>query len=85
MNRFQYSVLLAAAEEGGFVVTCSDLPQPITRGEDAQDALEQVADAMDEVFATYMIEGIYFPEPGKAKRRLARLFSHPKGAGDAYT
>ena len=69
MNRFQYPVVLAAAEEGGFVVTCCDLPQLITQGESEPDALEQAADAMDEVFATCMIEGIGFPEPSKAKRR----------------
>jgi antitoxin HicB len=69
MNRFQYPVLLAPAEESGFVVTCRDLPQLITQGETEQDALEQAADAMDEVFATYMVEGIDFPEPSKAKRR----------------
>jgi antitoxin HicB len=69
MKRFQYSVLLTAAEEGGYVVTCRDLPQLVTQGEDMQDALAQAADAMDEVFATYMIEGIDFPEPSKAKRR----------------
>ena len=69
MTRFQYPVLLTAAEEGGYVVTCRDLPQLITQGEDEQDALEQAADAMDEVFATYMIEGIDFPTPSKARRR----------------
>lgn len=69
MNRFQYPVRLAAAEEGGYVVTCRDLPQLITQGEDEQDALHQASDAMDEVFAAYMIEGIDFPEPSKAKRR----------------
>lgn len=69
MNRFQYPVMLAAAEEGGYVVTCRDLPQLITQGEDEQDALHQASDAMDEVFAAYMIEGIEFPEPSKAKRR----------------
>lgn len=69
MNRFQYPVLLTPAEEGGYVVTCRDLPQLITQGDDEQDALVQAADAMDEVFATYMIEGIAFPEPSKAKRR----------------
>lgn len=69
MNRFQYPVLLTAAEEGGYVVTCRDLPQLITQGDTEQDALEQAADAMDEVFATYMLEGIEFPEPSKAKRR----------------
>ncbi|OFZ68493.1 MAG: hypothetical protein A2Z01_06945 [Betaproteobacteria bacterium RBG_16_58_11] len=69
MNRFQYPVMLIASGEGGYVVTCRDLPQLITQGEDKQDALDQASDAMDEVFATYMIEGIDFPEPSKAKRR----------------
>ncbi len=69
MNRFQYPVLLTPAEEGGFVVTCRDLPQLVTQGESVQDALEQAADAMDEVFATYLIDGIDFPAPSKARRR----------------
>ncbi|MDP1527581.1 MAG: hypothetical protein Q8M20_17390 [Rhodocyclaceae bacterium] len=69
MNRFQYPVLLTAAPDGGYIVTCRDLPQLITQGEDEADALEQAVDAMDEVFATYMIEGLSFPNPSKAKRR----------------
>lgn len=69
MNRFQYPVLLSDAEEGGYVVTCRDLPQLVTQGESEQDALEQASDAMDEVFAAYLIEGIEFPEPSKARRR----------------
>ena len=68
MKRFQYAVLLTSAEVGGYVVTCRDLSQLITQGEDKQDALEQAADAMQEVFATYMIDGIDFPTPTKAKR-----------------
>ncbi len=51
MNRVQYPVLLTPAEEGGYVVTCRDLPELVTRT--VEDALEQAADAMDEVFATY--------------------------------
>ena len=69
MNRFEFPVLLTPAEEGGFVVTCRDLPQLVTQGEDERDALAQAADAMDEVFATYMIEGLDFPSPGKPRRR----------------
>lgn len=69
MMPFQYPVLLAEAAEGGYVVTCRDLPQLTTQGEDSQDALEQAADAMDEVFATYMVEGIDFPVPSKVRRR----------------
>src|SRR5271166_1147064 len=69
MNSFQYPVLLSEAEEGGYVVTCRDLPQLVTQGEDKKDALGQASDAMDEVFATYLLEGIDFPEPSKARRR----------------
>ena len=68
MERFDYPVLLKAAEEGGFTVTCRDLPSLITQGEDKADALVQAADAMDEVFATYMLEGLAFPTPSKPKR-----------------
>ena len=68
MERFDYPVLLKAAEEGGFIVTCRDLPSLITQGEDKADALVQAADAMDEVFATYMLEGLAFPTPSKPRR-----------------
>ena len=76
MNRFQFPVKLAVSEEGGYVVTCRDLPELITQGEDEPDALGQAADAMDEVFAAYMIEGHDFPPPSKARRR-ERLVSPP--------
>lgn len=68
MERFEYAVKLTPAEEGGFVVTCRDLPQLITQGEDEDDALVEAADAMDEVFAAYMEGGLPFPAPTKAKR-----------------
>ena len=69
MNRFQYPVLLTPAGEGGYVVTCRDLPELVTQGESIDDALEQAADAMDEVFATYLTEGLDLPPPSKARRR----------------
>lgn len=69
MKRFQYPVLLTPAEEGGYVVTCRDLPQLVTQGENEQDALTQAVDAMDEVFAAYMVDGMDFPEPARAKQQ----------------
>ena len=69
MNRFQYPVLLIPAEEGGFVVTCRDLPQLITQGNDEAHALAEAVDAMDEVFAAYIVGGLQFPLPGKARRK----------------
>ncbi len=76
MKRFQYAVLLTAADEGGHVVTCRDLPALITQGDDEADALVQAADAMDEVFATLMLESQPLPEPSKLRRR-ERLVSPP--------
>ena len=61
MERFEYAVKLAPADEGGFVVTCRDLPQLITQGEDREHALSEAADAMDEVFAAYMQDGLPMP------------------------
>jgi len=68
MERFEYAVMLTPAEEGGFVVTCRDLPQLVTQGEDIVDALIEAADAMDEVFAAYMQGKLQFPTPSKAQR-----------------
>jgi antitoxin HicB len=76
MERFEYPVLLKRAAEGGYVVTCRDLPALITQGEDKEDALTQAADAMDEVFATLMKLDKPFPPPSEA-RRGERLISPP--------
>jgi len=83
MNRFQYAVLLSPAEEGGYVVTCRDLPELITQGESVDEALEQASDAMDEVFATYLTEGLGFPEPSKARRREHMVAPPPETVAKA--
>ncbi|MFZ4481484.1 MAG: type II toxin-antitoxin system HicB family antitoxin, partial [Rhodoferax sp.] len=76
MERFEYAVSLAPAEEGGFVVFCRDLPQLVTQGDDLAHALSEAADAMDEVFASYMQAGLEFPVPSKA-RKGERLVAPP--------
>lgn len=68
MERFEYAVKLMRADEGGFVVTCRDLPPLVTQGEDKADALAQAADAMDEVFATFIQNKLAFPTPSKTRR-----------------
>ena len=80
MERFEYAISLKAesANENGFVVTCRDLPQLITQGENQADALEQAKDAMDEVFATYMKQGLEFPVVSR-KRAGEYLVSPPAG------
>ncbi len=76
MERFEYPVLLKRAAEGGYVVTCRDLPALITLGEDKEDALAEAADAMDEAFATLMKLDEPFPPPSQP-RRGERLVSPP--------
>lgn len=58
---------LTPEEEGGFVVTCRDLPQLVIQGEDVADALREAADAMDEVFAAYMKGRLSFPAPSPVR------------------
>ena len=50
------------------MVTCRDLPQLVTQGDDEEKALEQASDAMDEVFSTYLTEAMDFHHPSKARR-----------------
>jgi len=76
MNQFQYAVKISRSDEGGFVVTCRDLPQLITQGDDLQHALSEAADAMDEVFAAYIKAGLVFP-PSTKVRRGEHLVSPP--------
>ena len=39
MQRFAYPVSLAA-EDGGYVITCRDIPEAVTQGDSLEDALE---------------------------------------------
>ncbi len=76
MERFEYPVRFKRAAEGGYVVTCRDLPALVTQGEDLGDAHAQAVDAMDEVFATMMKLDRPLPAPSEA-RRGERLISPP--------
>ena len=76
MEHFEYPVLLKRAVEGGYIVTCRDLPALITQGDDKEHALAQAADAMDEVFATLMKLDKPFPVASQT-RRGERLVSPP--------
>ena len=76
MDRFEYAVAFKRADEGGFIVTCRDLPQLVTQGEDTAHAMSEATDAMDEVFAAYMLGGLDFPLASKV-RRGERFVSPP--------
>ena len=59
---------MAPSDEGGYIVTCRDLPQLVTQGDDESHALAEAADAMDEVFAAYMLRGLALPSPSRLRK-----------------
>lgn len=65
MTGFIYPARLTAAEEGGFIVGFVDLPEAITQGENAQDALGEAADCLEEAIANRMVMGLAIPRPSR--------------------
>ena len=65
MNDFEYAVLLSPDEDGGYVVTCRDLPEVITQGETIEQALSEARDALDESFALRIGDALDLPHPTK--------------------
>ena len=76
MQLFEYPVLFKRAKEGGYVVTCRDLPELTTQGDSLTESMAASGDAMDEVFAAYMQRNLPFP-PASPTRRGERLVSPP--------
>jgi antitoxin HicB len=68
METLAYAVRLEPAKEGGYVVTCRDLPEVVTQGDDIEEALAQASDAMDEAFAARIDDGEDFPETSAPRR-----------------
>ncbi len=56
-----FNVKLAPDPDGGFVVTCLDLPEVITQGDTRREALENAADALAEAVAGRMRRGDDIP------------------------
>ncbi len=63
-----YPVILEAQPEGGFVVTFPDVPEAITQGEDADEALLYAVDALESALSFYVDDRKPLPVPSKAKR-----------------
>ncbi len=69
MRQFTYAVKLTPDKaDGGYVVTCRDLPEAITQGESIQEALTEVADCLEEAIAARMDDRRDIPEPSAPKR-----------------
>jgi antitoxin HicB len=77
VRQFTYAVKLSPDKrDGGYVVTCRDLPETITQGETIEDALAEAADALEEAIAGRIDDGREIPAP-TAKKRGERMVSVP--------
>jgi len=61
-----YSVILTPDDNGTLLVTCPDLPEVATFGEDAEDALRRAADAIEEALAARIDRREDIPSPPSA-------------------
>ena len=66
--------------DGGYVVTCRDIPEAITQGDTIEEALAASADALDEAICGYINHGRDIPEPS-AKQAGEHLVSVPVSDG----
>ena len=58
-----YSVTIEPDDNGTFLVTCSDLPEVTTFGEDVEDAVRRAADAIEEALAARIAHREDIPAP----------------------
>jgi|ERR1700691_2890837 antitoxin HicB len=73
----EYPVRLTADKgSGGFVVTFPDIPEAITQGETAEEALQMAQDALETALDFYFDDHRPVPAPSKPKRGQ-RLVSLP--------
>lgn len=63
-----YPISLDPAEEGGFVVSCRDVPELHTQGEDEAEALLRAVDALETALSFYTDAESDLPKASKPKR-----------------
>ena len=64
--RYAYPCELAVDEDGAFVATFPDVPEPITGGSDRAEALALAEDALAAALAGYALAKRDFPVPSEA-------------------
>jgi len=79
MQRFTYPVTLTPdAHDGGYVVTCRDIPEVVTQGENVEDALGAAEGALEAAIEMRIEDGMEIPVPS-SRRRGEYLASLPVG------
>jgi antitoxin HicB len=67
--KFSYPVKLTIDKhDGGFVVTCRDLPEAITQGNDKAEALDQAEGAVQAALEGRIADRLDIPKPSELKR-----------------
>jgi len=61
-----YSITLEPDDNGTVLVTCSDLPEVTTFGEDEEDAVRRAADAIEEALAARIARREDIPAPSRS-------------------
>ena len=64
-----YPVVFEPDDNGTLLVTCPDLPEVATWGEDEEDGLRRAADAIEEALAARVAHRDEIPEPSTASGR----------------
>jgi antitoxin HicB len=79
MQRFTFPVVLTPdKKDGGFVVTCRDVPEVVTQGESIEDAISEAAGALEAAIEMRIEDGMGIPVPS-AKKRGEHLACLPVG------
>lgn len=77
MQGFTFPVILTPDKrDGGYVVTCRDVPEVVTQGDSLSHALEEAAGALEAAMEMRIEDGLNIPLPS-AKKREEHLVALP--------
>jgi antitoxin HicB len=69
MQRFTYPVILTPdKEDGGFVVTCRDVPEVVTQGETVEASIDEAEGALEAAIEMRIADGLEIPLPTTRKK-----------------
>jgi len=68
-----YPLILTPDDNGTLLVTCPDLPEVTTFGEDEADALRHARNAIEEALAARIADGREIPQPRARSKIVASL------------
>lgn len=79
MQQFTYPVTLTPdTQDGGYVVTCRDVPEVVTQGETIEEAIGAAEGALEAAIEMRIEDGMEIPVPS-ARRRGEHLAGLPVG------